>query len=178
MAAILLAGFGGQGILFAGKQLVSTGMKLGKQVSWLPSYGPEMRGGTCNCSVNIEDEPIGSPLVTAPDILIAMNKPSLTKFMGKVKKGGMIFYDSSLIDITPDRSDITYVGVPATEMADKNGLGGLANVIMLGALMKQTEMFDPDFFRDAIKAASPKSKPQLGELNGKAYSLGFDYVTK
>ncbi len=175
MAAILLAGFGGQGILFAGKQLVSTGMKLGKQVSWLPSYGPEMRGGTCNCSVNIEDEPIGSPLVTTPDILIAMNKPSLLKFMNKVKKGGLILLDSSLIDVTPERDDIKVACVPATDMADKNGLGGLANVIMLGALMKQTGMFDADYFRANIKAASPKSKPQLGELNEKAFLLGYNY---
>lgn len=175
MAAILLAGFGGQGILFAGKQLVSAGMKVGKEVSWLPSYGPEMRGGTCNCSVNIEDEPIGSPLVTAPDILIAMNKPSLTKFMDKVKAGGLIMADSSLIDIVPDRTDITTVCVPATDMADKNGLGGLANVIMLGALIKQIGMFEPEFFRECIRAASPKSKPQLGELNAKAFDLGYGY---
>ncbi len=178
MAAILLAGFGGQGILFAGKQLVSAGMKVGKEVSWLPSYGPEMRGGTCNCSVNIEDEPIGSPLVTTPDILIAMNKPSLTKFMGHVKAGGLIIEDSSLIDITTDRTDVTTIQVPATEMADKNGLGGLANVIMLGALIKQTGMFDADFFRESIKAASPKSKPQLGELNAKAFELGYNYVNR
>lgn len=178
MAAILLAGFGGQGILFAGKQLVSAGMKVGKEVSWLPSYGPEMRGGTCNCSVNIEDEPIGSPLVTAPDILIAMNKPSLTKFMNKVKAGGIIIEDSSLIDITSDRTDIKTVQIPATDMADKNGLGGLANVIMLGALIKETGMYDPDFFREAIRAASPKSKPQLGELNAKAFDLGYNYECK
>ena len=103
MSAILLAGFGGQGILFAGKQLVLAGMKNDKQVSWLPSYGPEMRGGTCNCSVNIDDEPIGSPLVTTPDILIAMNKPSLLKFEGRVAVGGSIVIDSSLIDVKTSR---------------------------------------------------------------------------
>lgn len=178
MAAILLAGFGGQGILFAGKQLVSAGMKVGKEVSWLPSYGPEMRGGTCNCSVNIEDEPIGSPLVTTPDILIAMNKPSLTKFMNKVKKGGIIIQDSSLIDMVSDRTDIKTIQIPATDIADKNGLGGLANVIMLGALIKETGMYDPEFFRESIRAASPKSKPQLGELNAKAFDIGYNYGNK
>ena len=106
MSAILLAGFGGQGILFAGKQLVLAGMKSGKQVSWLPSYGPEMRGGTCNCSVNIDDEPIGSPLVTTPDILIAMNKPSLLKFEGRVAVGGTIVIDSALIDVKTSRDDV------------------------------------------------------------------------
>ena len=91
MAGILLAGFGGQGILFAGKQLTKSGMEAGKYVSWLPSYGPEMRGGTCNCSVNIDDKPIGSPLVTVPDILIAMNLPSFEKFIGKVRPGGCVW---------------------------------------------------------------------------------------
>lgn len=171
----IFAGFGGQGMLLIGKFLAMACMLDGKHVSWLPSYGPEMRGGTCNCSVNIEDEPIGSPLVTAPDILIAMNKPSLTKFMDKVKAGGLIMADSSLIDIVPDRTDIKTVCVPATDIADKNGLSGLANVIMLGALIKQTGMFEPEFFRECIRAASPKSKPQLGELNAKAFDLGYGY---
>lgn len=172
---IIISGFGGQGGLAIGKNLAEAGMDEGLNVTWAPSYGPEMRGGTCNCSVNIEDEPIGSPLVTAPDILIAMNKPSLTKFMDKVKAGGLIMADSSLIDIVPDRTDIKTVCVPATDIADKNGLGGLANVIMLGALIKQTGMFEPEFFRECIRAASPKSKPQLGELNAKAFDLGYGY---
>ncbi|MEG2003828.1 MAG: 2-oxoacid:acceptor oxidoreductase family protein, partial [Clostridia bacterium] len=171
MSGILLAGFGGQGILFAGKQLVTAGMKIGKQVSWLPSYGPEMRGGTCNCSVNIDDEPIGSPLVTSPDILIAMNKPSFDKFINKVKKGGYVIADSSLIDSVTDRTDVTIVFVPATDLAEKNELKGLANVIMLGALIKSCKTFDYDYFASSMKAASPKSKPQLGELNAKALEI-------
>ena len=174
MAAILLAGFGGQGILFAGKQLVSAGMKVGKEVSWLPSYGPEMRGGPCNCSVNIEDEPIGSPLVTAPDILIAMNKPSLTKFMDKVKAGGLIMADSSLIDIVPDRTDIKTVCVPATDIADKNGLGGLANVIMLGAYIGYTEVFPVDVMWGTIERKLGKKKDLL-PLNKAAFEKGLEY---
>ncbi|MBQ0110022.1 MAG: 2-oxoacid:acceptor oxidoreductase family protein [Clostridiales bacterium] len=175
MSAILLAGFGGQGILFAGKQLVVAGMKQEKQVSWLPSYGPEMRGGTCNCSVNIDDEPIGSPLVTAPDILIVMNKPSLLKFEGKVVKDGVIVYDSALIDCGPSRKDVKAYAIPATQMANDQGIAKLANVIVLGYLVKKTGIFDKDYFMDCIKASAPKSKPELGELNAKALQMGYDY---
>ena len=175
MSAILLAGFGGQGILFAGKQLVLAGMKQGKQVSWLPSYGPEMRGGTCNCSVNIEDEPIGSPLVTAPDILIAMNKPSLLKFVGKVVPGGTVVYDTTLIDIGVERDDVKAYGIPATQLANDAGFAKLANVILLGYLVKKTGLYDMAYFAEHIKASAPKSKPELGELNAKALEIGYGY---
>lgn len=175
MSAILLAGFGGQGILFAGKQLVTAGMKLDKQVSWLPSYGPEMRGGTCNCSVNIDDEPIGSPLVTAPDILIVMNKPSLLKFEGRVVPGGTIVADSSLIDIKTSRTDVNAYYIPATEMANEAGIPKLANVIVLGYLIKKTKLFDADYFMQRIRDSAPASKPELGELNAKALQMGYDY---
>ena len=175
MSAILLAGFGGQGILFAGKQLVLAGMKSDKQVSWLPSYGPEMRGGTCNCSVNIDDEPIGSPLVTTPDILIAMNKPSLLKFESRVAVGGTIVIDSSLIDVETSRQDVNALYIPATQMANDAGFSKLANVILLGYLVKQTGIFDTDYFMECIKASAPKSKPELGEMNAKALQMGYDY---
>lgn len=175
MAAILLSGFGGQGILFAGKQLVSAGMNAGKEVSWLPSYGPEMRGGTCNCSVNIEEEPIGSPLVTNPDILIVFNKPSFEKFVNTVKPNGTVFIDSYLVDVKTDRTDIKTIYMPATEIADKNGFVKLANVVMLGKIVKETKLFDKEFFISHLKASSPKSKPELAELNVKAFKLGYDY---
>ncbi len=176
MSAILLAGFGGQGILFAGKQLVAMGMEVGKQVSWLPSYGPEMRGGTCNCSVNIEDEPIGSPLVTSPDMLIVFNKPSYDKFISKVLPGGIAFVDSSMVDNQCGRKDITEVRIPATELASENKLGNLANVIMLGRILKVTKLFDYDEFKAHLIASSPKSKPQLAELNAKALEIGYNYA--
>jgi len=175
MSAILLAGFGGQGILFAGKQLVLARMNKCKQVSWLPSYGPEMRGGTCNCSVNIDDEPIGSPLVTAPDLLVAMNKPSLQKFIGRVVPGGDVVYDTSLIDVTVDRKDVNAYGIPATQLANDAGFPKLANVILLGYLIKKTGLFDSDYFMEHIKNSAPKSKPELGELNAKALAIGYGY---
>lgn len=176
MAGILLAGFGGQGILFAGKQLITAGMKDGKEVSWLPSYGPEMRGGTCNCSVNIDAEPIGSPLVTSPDILIAMNQPSFEKFLPKVRSGGVVVYDSSLISSAETgREDIRVCGVPATALAGENGFPKLANCIMLGYLVQVTGLFDFAFFQNVLRSSAPKAKAELGELNAKAFQIGYAY---
>lgn len=175
MSGILLAGFGGQGILFAGKQLALAGMKSGKQVSWLPSYGPEMRGGTANCSVNIDNEPIGSPLVTKPDILLAMNLPSFQKFENSVVPGGVMVIDSSLIEVKTKREDVKAYYVPATRLADQNNIKGLANVIMLGRLLKATKIYELDYFKTCLVEATPKSKPQLGELNIKALDIGYNY---
>lgn len=175
MAAILLAGFGGQGILFAGKQLVSAGMIAKKEVSWLPSYGPEMRGGTCNCSVNIEDEPVGSPLVTEPDILVVFNKPSYEKFYKSVKSGGVVFIDSSLINVKCERRDIKAEYIPATSLADISGFAKLANVVMLGYIIKKTVIFSKSFFIKCLKDSAPKKKPELAELNLKAFEIGYNY---
>ena len=172
---ILIAGFGGQGVLFAGKLLAYEGLLDGKEVSWLPSYGPEMRGGTANCSVTVSDAPIGSPIVANPDILIAMNKPSLLKFEGRVAKGGTIVIDSSLIDVETSREDVNACYIPATQMANEAGFPKLANVIILGYLMKKTGLYDFDYFMDCIKASAPKAKPALGELNAKALQMGYDY---
>ena len=118
----ILAGFGGQGILFSGKVVAYTGLMDGKEVSWLPSYGPEMRGGTANCSVCISDEPIGSPLVLTPDILMAMNLQSYDKFIDTVAPGGFAAIDSTLVDKKCPREDITCVYVPATQLASDNNL--------------------------------------------------------
>ena len=173
MSKFLLAGFGGQGILFSGKLLAKLGMSLGKEVSWLPSYGPEMRGGTANCSVIIDDEMIGSPLVTSPDVLVAFNLPSLDKFENKVAKNGLIFIDSSLINKKCSREDVNAFYVPATELASDNNLSGLANVIMIGKLIKETKLFDYDYVENMLTSSVPKSKPHLAELNKKALSIGY-----
>lgn len=175
MSNILLAGFGGQGILFAGKQIVLAGMKLGKNVSWLPSYGPEMRGGTCNCSVIVEDEPIGSPLVTKPDILLAFNTPSFDKFEPAVVKGGTVFVDSSLVGKKSLRDDINCYCIPATELADENGLHGMANVIMLGYIVKKTGLFTEEFFKESLISGIPASKAHLAVVNAKALEIGYGY---
>ncbi|NLL94515.1 MAG: 2-oxoacid:ferredoxin oxidoreductase subunit gamma, partial [Thermoplasmatales archaeon] len=134
---ILLAGFGGQGVLFAGKVIAYAGLMEGKEISWLPSYGPEMRGGTANCSVCISDRPIGSPLVVNPDVLVAMNLPSLEKFEKDVVPGGLIIVDSSLIDKKVARDDVRVVYLPASKLAEENGLRGAANMVIVGRLFKE-----------------------------------------
>ena len=172
---ILLAGFGGQGILFAGKAIAKMAMDSELQVSWLPSYGPEMRGGAANCSVIVSDEEIGSPLVVTPDILIALNLPSFEKFESKVVKGGKLIYDSSLIDKTSDRADIEVYGIPATAMASDAGLTGMANVIVLGYLLKLTGLFEYDAFLEHMVGGIPATKAALIEKNKKALRLGYDF---
>lgn len=175
MSGFLFAGFGGQGILFSGKLLAKIGLAHGKQVSWLPSYGPEMRGGTANCSVIIDDEPIGSPLVTKPDVLVVLNLPSFEKFESTVKKGGVLIVDSSLIDKKSERKDINSYYIPASMLASENGLEGLANVIIFGHMMKATGIFDYAAVEKVLVDSTPKSKPQLAELNAKALSLGYGW---
>lgn len=172
---ILLAGFGGQGILFAGKILAYSGLMDEKEVSWLPSYGPEMRGGTCNCSVCISDEPIGSPLVLEPSMLIAMNTPSLEKFVGSVKPGGVIIIDSTMADVSVERDDVKTFYIPATELAQKNGLAGGANMILLGKLFKETGIVSEETFKKAVEKVVPAKKAALAENNLKAVRLGMDY---
>lgn len=171
---ILLAGFGGQGVLFAGKLLAYCGLMDSKELSWLPSYGPEMRGGTANCSVCISDQPIGSPLVTAPDILIAMNGPSYDKFINAVKPGGKVFIDTTLVDSKCERTDIECFYIPSTELADTNGLKGGSNIILLGKLIKETGLFSVDTIKKAIEKVVPPKKAQLIANNFKAIELGMN----
>lgn len=172
---ILLAGFGGQGILFVGKVLAYSGLIDDKEVSWLPSYGPEMRGGTCNCSVCLSDEPIGSPLVIEPSILLAMNTPSFNKFIGSVKAGGKVFVDSTMVDEKCDRTDIDCYYIPATQLAADNNLPGGANIILLGKIMKETGIISEEIARKALEKIVPPTKAQLIENNMKAIKLGMEY---
>lgn len=130
--SLIIAGFGGQGVLSAGKLVATAGLIEGKEVSWLPSYGPEMRGGTANCSVVISDELIGSPLISNCDALIALNKPSLEKFESAVKPNGIIIVDSALVHIAPKRKDITFIAIPASEIASEMGNMTFAGIILLG----------------------------------------------
>ena len=171
---ILIAGFGGQGVLFAGKFLAYAGMILTKQVSWLPSYGPEMRGGTANCSVVISDEPVGSPIVSTPDVLIAMNLPSFEKYQSSVVKGGMIIYDSTLISASEDRPDVVYYPLPATKTAQENGLEGLANMILAGSFVKHAFSEAYPVIDDAISKVVPPKKAHLAEPNRRAVQIGYE----
>ena len=172
---IILAGFGGQGILFAGKLLAYIGLLDGKEVSWLPSYGPEMRGGTANCSVCISDEPIGSPLVVESDVLIAMNGPSYDKFIGSVKAGGIAIIDSTLITEKSDRTDISCFYVPSTEMAAQNDMKGMANIILAGKLIKETGLASAEVIKAALAKIIPPKKAALVDVNLNALQLGMEF---
>ena len=152
----ILAGFGGQGILFMGKVIAYAGLYDDKQVSWLPSYGPEMRGGTANCSVCISDEQICSPLVNTPNALIVMNLPSFDKFIDKVVPGGTVIVDSALIEKKTDRTDIDVHYVPATAMAEENGLKGLANIILMGKLWQPPASAQLKRWRKRFRRLSPR----------------------
>jgi len=172
---ILIAGFGGQGVLFTGKFLAYAALLEEKQLSWLPSYGPEMRGGTCNCSVIISDEPVGSPIVTEPDILIAMNRPSLDKFENAVVPGGEIYIDSSLVDRKVERTDVKVHYVPSTQLSTEHGFTGIANMILLGSVIANSEVVDKKDIPAAMgKVVSAKHK-DLYDFNIKAIELGYNF---
>lgn len=173
---ILLAGFGGQGILFAGKFLAYNGLIENKQISWLPSYGPEMRGGTANCSVIISDEPVGSPIVSSPDVLVVMNLPSLDKYEKAVVPGGKIFVDSTLIDRKVERDDVDVYYIPATQMAKHMGAPTLANMIICGKLMRETGVVSYDMAEDALKKVVSAKHADLLTVNLDAVTKGFNFA--
>ena len=170
---ILLAGSGGQGILFAGKFLAYAGMMEGKEVSWLPSYGPEARGGTSNCSVILSDAAIGAPIVQKPDILVALNLPSFTRFSPAVVPGGLLVADSSMISETCARTDIRAAYVPATQTAYDEDMKGLANMILIGRLLKESGLIAPETVELAMAKCIPPSKAAMLALNLRAIALGF-----
>lgn len=172
---ILLAGFGGQGVLFAGKVAAYGGLMEGKEISWLPSYGPEMRGGTANCSICISEKPIGSPLVLNPNLFVAMNLPSLDKFIDTVETGGIVIVDSALIAKKVEREDVSAFYIPATNLAEENDLKGLANIILIGKLFKHAPFCSWESLEQAVLKSVPKSKEKLIGANMKALQIGMEY---
>ena len=172
---ILIAGFGGQGVLFAGKFLAYKGLVQDKQVSWLPSYGPEMRGGTANCSVILSDTPVGSPIITTPDILVAMNLPSLQKFVDAVAPGGKIILDSTLVGVKVERTDVEVFYVPATQMAKDAGFATLANMILAGKVLKETANVAWEGNKETLEAFIPAKKANLIDINCQALQAGYDF---
>ena len=173
---ILIAGFGGQGILFSGKFLAYKAMMEDSHVSWLPSYGPEMRGGTANCSVIVSDSPIGSPIVTHPDILIAMNLPSLDKYEDAVNPGGIIIVDSTLIGRKVTRTDVSTFYIPATQMASDEGITTLANMIIVGKLIRESDAISYENLDAALaKVVSARHQDML-TYNRKAIDVGYNYA--
>lgn len=169
---ILFAGFGGQGIMFMGKLVAQAGMIAGKHVTWMPSYGAEVRGGTAYSMTKISDREIASPVVTSPDILIVMNKPSLLKYEGRLKKKGILIRNKSLIDTASKRRDIVVVSLPLTAMASQLGDTRCANMIAIGAMLKKSKILA---LKDAVAALSEmlEGKKELFALNKKALEKGF-----
>ncbi|MCK9218316.1 MAG: 2-oxoacid:acceptor oxidoreductase family protein [Firmicutes bacterium] len=173
---IIMAGFGGQGVMSMGRILVEAGLKENKNVSWLPSYGPEMRGGTANCSVIVSDEPVGAPTVTEATAVIAMNKPSLIKFEKDVIPGGKLFINSSLIDIKATRDDIDVYYIPANDIADELGTTKIANMAMLGAYLKVTKAVKEDNVMEYIAEVFSGKKAELVPLNKEALKKGSEFI--
>lgn len=168
---VMFTGFGGQGIMLIGQMLAYAGMNEGKNVVWLPSYGPEMRGGTAYCTVVVADRAIGSPVIDRPSTIAVLNRPSLDKFHTKVKPGGILIINTSLIDVTTDRTDLRVLDVPANQIALQAGTAKAANMAVLGAYLGATKVVGLDSVKHMIQKTFAK-KPQLVDLNIKVLELG------
>ncbi|HNS99406.1 MAG TPA: 2-oxoacid:acceptor oxidoreductase family protein [Polyangiaceae bacterium] len=178
---VMFAGFGGQGIMLIGQMLAYAGMGEGKNVVWIPSYGPEMRGGTAYCTVVVSDKDIGSPIIDRPESIAVLNRPSLDKFHTRVRGNGLLIINTSLIDATTDRSDIDVLNVPANQIAMEAGTGKAANMCVLGAYVGRTKAVTLESLRGLVRYQF-KSKPQFIDVNlrvlEKGYELGEQLATK
>lgn len=172
--SIILAGFGGQGILSAGRIVAVAALTENHEVSWFPSYGPEMRGGTANCGVVISDEPIGSPVINDMDVLIAMNGPSLDKFARGVRPGGLVIVDSALVHAIPARQDVRFVSIPASSIANEMGNMSFAVIILLGSLARASGCISRESVVEALRQVLPKKKHGLIPEEMRAFDIGWD----
>ncbi|MCI5957470.1 MAG: 2-oxoacid:acceptor oxidoreductase family protein [Clostridiales bacterium] len=172
----LIAGFGGQGVLLIGQLIAKAAMRQGYEVSWMPSYGPEMRGGEANCAVVVSDEPIGSPLVSEPPVLVAMNKPSLVKFMPMMPAGGTLLYNASLIEGVTLREDIQAIPVPCNQIAERLGNARVSNMVMLGAIQAATEAVTEENLIETLREWLGEKKAHLLDVNRAAICAGKEQV--
>ena len=168
----LIAGFGGQGVLLIGQLIAKAAMREEYEVSWMPSYGPEMRGGEANCAVVVSDEEIGSPLVTEPPVLVAMNKPSLAKFMPKMAPGGILLYNASLIEDVELRDDVTVIPVPCNQIAEELGNQRTANMVMLGAVLGATQFVSADSLKETLRGWLGEKRAAMLDINWQAIERG------
>jgi len=175
---LIAAGFGGQGIMVLGQLVAYTAISEGRYVTWIPSYGPEMRGGTANCGVVISDEEIASPVVAEADVAVIMNKPSLEKFIDSVKPGGTLLYNSDLLEYPDPRTDITVLPVPCHSTALDLGSDKVSNIVVLGALVEATDLVSRDVCLETIKEKLGKRKPQFLPMNLQAYEKGQELARK
>ncbi len=173
---ILISGFGGQGALFIGQLLTYAGMDEGRHVTWIPSYGPEMRGGTAHCIVILSDEPIGSPIVRNPSLAIVLNPPSMEKYEPLVKPGGVLVVNSSLVRTRSRREDLTVAYVPANDLALELGNAKMANVVLLGALLALRPVVKPESVERALEEHTPEHRQYIVEPNKRALARGIRYI--
>ena len=173
---IVIAGFGGQGLLFSGKVLAYAGLIEGRELRWLPSYGTEMRGGTANCNVILSDAPVGSPIVNTPNVLMVMNNPSLDKYENAVQPGGKIFLDSTLIARKVTRTEKKTKNNTNTKKTKNKGMPTLANMILLGALISKTGCVREESLADALHKGIPARKADLFDLNMQALQAGKEFA--
>jgi len=176
--SVIMAGFGGQGILFMGQLLCYAGMHQGLRVTWMPSYGPEMRGGTANCTVMLSSERIGSPVTSRPSSLVVMNKASLDKYEDAVQSGGFLVINSSLVQRDANRSDLRILKIPATQIAEKTGTLQVANMAALGGYVAGRKFISLDSLLVALQRLIPAHHQDLLALNEKALRTGFDEATR
>jgi 2-oxoglutarate ferredoxin oxidoreductase subunit gamma len=175
---MIIAGFGGQGIILAGKLIAYAGMMEGLSVSHIPSYGAEMRGGTANCSVIVSDGEVASPLVPHPSTVVVMNAPSLAKFGSRVVAGGKLFINQSLIDVKSDRDDVTVYYVPANNIAEEAGSGRSSNMAMVGALIAATGILPLETIKRSLSEVVSKRNMRFNDINVKALDMGFAHIKK
>lgn len=175
---VIIAGFGGQGILFAGQVLAYAGLFDGREVLWLPSYGPEMRGGTANCTVVISSSRVRSPLVPNPLGVIAMNRPSFDRFEAAVQHGGVLIVNSSLMDARPSRTDIRVYKVPANQIAEGLGTAKVANLVALGGYVAATRVVSVESILKGIDKMVPEDRRELRDLNAEAFRRGLKQVAE
>ncbi len=171
----VFSGFGGQGVLMMGYSLAHSAMSKGYHVTFLPSYGAEVRGGTANCTVAIAEEEIASPVASEPDYLVAMNSPSLFTFQNKISSGGTFFLNSSIIKENPKRSDVVVFTIPCVDMAQEMGNGRVANIIMMGAFIRRTDIVTPEIYLKSLETILGSRKKSAAEINRRAFTAGYDF---
>ena len=171
---LIAAGFGGQGVMVLGQLVAYGGIEDGRNVSWLPSYGPEMRGGTANCSTVVSDEPVGSPVISMCDVVVILNQPSLAKFEHAARKGGILIYNSDLVKYDNPRTDVRVIGIPAQKIATELGSDKVANVVLLGAVVEASGIISKKSAVHVVEEKLGKRKPQFLPMNLKALDRGME----
>ncbi|PID85251.1 MAG: 2-oxoacid:ferredoxin oxidoreductase subunit gamma [Chloroflexi bacterium] len=175
--SIVISGFGGQGVLFSGQLLAYAGMDNEKHVTWIPSYGPEMRGGTANCTVIVSDDPVGAPLVAEPDVAVVLNLPSFEKYEGLVKPGGLLVVNSSIVDKETSRTDIDVIAIPANQIAEELGSVKMMNMAAMGALLAKRPLLTLSQVEQALDDHLPPRKAHLLEANKQVLQKGYELAT-